>query len=107
MWWSNLEGPAKGVAICATVFLVAGGLCGLQVALLNGSGSGGGSLVVVFIITGIIELGAMLVSALLLVVLAIAWVVQAIRGERPEPAPGIHTPFAASDEDKDAGEKRD
>jgi hypothetical protein len=82
MPWSNFEGPAKLVVFCLTIFLVAGGLCGLQWAISNGMHSGVDNLAVVFAITGILELGVMLLSLAAMIGGALVWMIAAIRRGR-------------------------
>ena len=62
--WSRLVGPARLLVTCIVILLVAAGLCGLQLFVLNLTPNNGilGSL---FMVTGAAELGAILVSIIL------------------------------------------
>jgi hypothetical protein len=78
MPWTNREGPAKLIAVCATVLLVAGGLCGVQYGVFLSVASLAGnhaninnimnSVVPVFIFTGLAELAAVLLCLIGLVI---------------------------------------
>jgi hypothetical protein len=73
--WRNLEGPAKLLAICVVVLLVASGLCGLQWMIFVGGmgGNGDSGLMNVFISLGILELTAMAASVVIAVGTLIVW----------------------------------
>ena len=60
MPWDELEGPAKLLAICAAVFFVAAGLCGMQAAMVMGSRAN--TLGDLLIPLGIVEIAAMIGS---------------------------------------------
>ncbi len=76
MPWSNRQGPMKLLAICATVLLVAVGMCGLQAAVFWGFvrplPKSGESLILSMIILGYVELGVGLLSIIGIVV-ALLW----------------------------------
>jgi hypothetical protein len=76
--WTNLEGPAKALAISVTVLLVASGLCGMQIAIMKVAGQNAPVFTTVFMITGLIELGVMVLSAVVvvaaLIVMICAWI---------------------------------
>ena len=77
MPWSNRQGPMKLLAVCATVLVVALGMCGLQGALFWGvltpvPKSGGDALIVSMIVLGYVELAAGLFSIAGIVV-ALLW----------------------------------
>ena len=64
--WSRLEGPARLLVTCIVTLLVAGGLCGLQLFILNlNPNSDNPALTDLFMVTGAAELGAILVSIVL------------------------------------------
>jgi hypothetical protein len=70
----ELEGFAKALVILVAVFLVASGLCGLQWA----ASRGGSRLDAVFLPLGIVELIAILLSAVGIVLVLIAWGIRAL-----------------------------
>jgi len=78
MPWDRFEGPLKWLVMFVTILLVASGLCGLQLLILNDGQNGANGLASVFMITGLFELGAMAVSAVGIVVSLIAWIVRLI-----------------------------
>jgi hypothetical protein len=78
MPWNNLQGPAKVLAISVAVLLVAAGLCGVQVTILSGLRGNSPSLESVFMLTGFVELGAMLIAGIVAVVSILAWIGTAI-----------------------------
>ena len=82
MPWSNFEGPAKFVVICLTIFLVAGGLCGLQSSFMGGMRGGDNTFGIVLAFAGFGELAVMLVSFALMVVGVLVWIIVAIRRGR-------------------------
>lgn len=95
MPWRDLEGPAKVLAICGAVLLVASGLCGLQwVIFVDGMGGNGDSLVMnVIIPLGILELTAMAASLVIAVGALIVWGVKtALNKPQPNSAPQTHFP---------------
>ena len=73
MPWKDLHGAAKVLVICLTVLLVAGGLCGVQSALLSGARFLPDSWAEVFIVTGVIELIAMLASVVVGFIALLVW----------------------------------
>jgi|SRR6185437_13014954 len=94
MPWSDLEGPAKFIAICAAVFLVSGGLCGLQwivAANIHGMNSIAG----LIITAGVLELLGMLVAMLGILAGIVALVILQIRN------PGATGPQKLFDSDQD------
>jgi hypothetical protein len=72
----ELEGFAKALVILVAFLLVASGLCGLQWA----ASMGGSRLDAVFLPLGIVELIAILLSAVGIVLVLIAWGIRAIFG---------------------------
>jgi hypothetical protein len=91
MPWTNRTGPAKLLAVCASVLLVAGGLCGVQYAVVLASSNQLNFLLPVFIFTGMAELAAIVLSLAGLVIGAMWLIVKAIRD---------HGPGAGSSEDQ-------
>jgi hypothetical protein len=75
--WKNLEGPARLLLICLTVLLIAGGLCGLQFVL--SASLYGRRMPSFFMLIGILELIAILVSGLVAIGALIAWLIQRLR----------------------------
>ncbi len=71
--WSRLEGPARLLVTCFVILLVAGGLCGMQLYILNLTPNNGvlGSL---FMVTGAVELAAILASAVVGLFALLAWI---------------------------------
>ena len=80
--WSRLEGPARLLVTCIAILLVAAGLCGLQLVILNvGTSAINNGLASLFFVTGIIELAAMAISALLAFGAFLVWIWRRIAGE--------------------------
>jgi hypothetical protein len=73
----KLEGFAKTLVVLVAVLIVSSGLCGLQLLVANSYSSGSGE---VLIALGIAELIAMLVSAVGIVLLLLAWCARAVLG---------------------------
>jgi len=71
----DLHGFAKAIVILAAVFLVASGMCGLQMILANKITNGGGDILIPL---GIAELAAMVLSAAGIVLMILAWIARAI-----------------------------
>ena len=71
--WSRLEGPARLLVNCVVILLIAGGLCGLQLFTLNFT-SNNGALTSLLMVTGAVELAAMLASALVGLFALLAWI---------------------------------
>lgn len=95
MPWSDLEGPAKFMAICAAVFLVSGGLCGLQWIVAANIRGYMGSIGGLIITAGFLELLGMLVAALGILAGIVALVIVQIRN------PGATGPQKLFDSDRD------
>lgn len=95
MPWSDLEGPAKFIAICAAVFLVSGGLCGLQWVVVANIHGGMNSIAGVVITAGVLELLGMLVAMLGILAGIVALVIVQIRN------PGATGPQKLFDSDRD------
>jgi hypothetical protein len=77
--WSRLTGRARILVLCATVLLIASGLCGTQLLILNAVPNGSGNnLTALFMITGILELVAMALSAAGVIVAALVWGISAL-----------------------------
>lgn len=70
--WKNRRGAAKVAALCAAVLLVSAGLCGMQLLWLNRAGGMSENLGV-FMITGAIELMAMLASVVVGFIALLVW----------------------------------
>ncbi|HWE86753.1 MAG TPA: hypothetical protein VG267_17545 [Terracidiphilus sp.] len=98
--WANLEGPARMLSICAAVFLVSGGLCGIQWAVASGSSSFGQALVGLFMVTGLAELVAMAISLVGMAVAIILWIAGAIYDRASGPSDRTQKLFDTSDEPK-------
>jgi hypothetical protein len=85
----NFEGFAGALVFCATALLIASGLCGVQYAIL--SGIQGESIVTgLFMITGVLELIVMGLSAAAIVCILIVWPITKIASsiyERHAPPP--------------------
>ena len=74
MPWKNLHGAAKAVAICAAVLLVSGGLCGMQLLVLNlHLGGNTNDMAPIFMLTGALELVAIVVSAVVGFIALLVW----------------------------------
>lgn len=83
--WQNLHGPARVLAFCATVLLVASGLCGIQAVLVFSSPLAQ-KWEPLFLCTGIIELVAIAICTLVAVCVLIWWFVSAITSRRADTA---------------------
>lgn len=70
----ELTGFPKALAVLAAVLLVSTGLCGMQLIIANGTKSSASILMPL----GIAELAAILLSALGIMVVLIAWLVSAL-----------------------------
>lgn len=70
--WRNLGGTGKLIAICVAVFLVAGGLCGIQWAVV-GRTHIPNSIENILIAIGLIELALMVLSAAVMVVTSVVF----------------------------------
>lgn len=92
MPWSDLEGPAKFIAICAAVLLVSGGLCGLQWIVASIHGGMDAELILT---AGVVELLAMFVATLGILAGIVALVIVQIRN------PGATGPQKLFDSDRD------
>jgi uncharacterized membrane protein len=73
----NLQGPAKVIVIFAAIFLVAAGLCGMQLVVASHS-SNSSNLADVLIVPGILELAAMAISLVGIVIALVAWAIGAL-----------------------------
>jgi hypothetical protein len=73
MPWTNRQGAAKAIAICVTVLLVSAGLCGMQLLVLNLSRGSADGLTTIFMITGALELIAILLSVLIGFIALLIW----------------------------------
>lgn len=71
--WGRFEGLTKLLVICATVLLLASGLCGMQWFIAISSGSSGGGLGTPLIPLGVIELIAIALSMVGIVVILVFW----------------------------------
>jgi hypothetical protein len=80
MWtpWKNRKGIAKILMIFVTLLLVASGLCGVQIYLLNHGSGSGNVLAPIFMLTGVIELVVIAVAAVGIVVVLIIWGLKAL-----------------------------
>lgn len=95
MPWSELEGPAKFIAICAAVFLVSGGLCGLQWVYVAATNRGMDSIASLIMTAGVLELLGMFVATLGILAGIVALVIVQIRN------PGATGPQKLFDSDQD------
>ena len=106
MPWDDLEGPAKLLAICAAVFLVSAGLCGVQwfvIGFADGRG-GGQALAGIVILLGVVELIAMAGSIVVGFVALILWIA-GFKGSQRGPDPGAQTLFPRDKDEKDDEEQ--
>jgi len=86
MPWTNRHGAAKVVVICVVVLLVSAGLCGMQLLVLNdGNIKSSSDLTEVFMVTGAVEVVAILVATLVGVIALLVWAFNRIfrRGSEP------------------------
>jgi hypothetical protein len=81
----ELVGYAKTLVVLIAIFLVSSGLCALQwnVSMGGGSMGAGGNAGAVLIPLGIVELLAMLVSAVGIVLVLLAWGARALFSKSP------------------------
>lgn len=100
MPWSNLQGPAKLVAISVAVFFVAGGLCGLEaIGVLRFDGNSG--LTGLAFLTGSLELAAMALACLGIVGGGIAWIIDRFSKRGSAHSNGPQTLFGSDRDDED------
>lgn len=78
--WRNLQGPAKWLVIFTTTLLVASGLCGLQLLVLNSNLGAPNWLGTVFVILGFVEISAIIISAIGGLVALLFWIFTRIAG---------------------------
>lgn len=76
MPWSELEGPAKLLAICAAIFLVCSGLCGMEWFIAGMAGGKAQALLPAMVILGIIQAIAIVVSGIVGFIALILWAVR-------------------------------
>ena len=67
------NGRKKALVVLVAILLTAGGLCGVQYVILLHHQQGLDNLLLIFAITGILELGVMVFSLALIVGVLIAW----------------------------------
>jgi len=79
----DYQGFAKWLVLFVMVLLIAGGLCGMQFALVSAAGEKANVFEGFFMLTGIVELGAILISLLGIVVVAVAWPIAKLSGYTP------------------------
>jgi hypothetical protein len=87
MPWSELEGPAKLLAICVAIFLVSSGLCGMEFLIAGMAGARANSLVPLFIAIGVLSLIAIAISVVVGFIALILWAV-GLKGSKRGPDPG-------------------
>jgi hypothetical protein len=104
MPWDDLEGPAKLLAICVAVFLVAAGLCGVQWFVVGVSGAGKAAIGTAMVLA-VIEVIAMVASVVVGFVALIFWVVS-FKGGKRGPGPGTQTLFPRENTPPDDEEKK-
>ena len=99
--WSNLIGIPKALVVCIAVLLVSSGLCGMQWAIASALKGDGGAIGGLFMLTGIVELFVMVVSACGIVLLLIVWPIHMIYSKYAKPKEiDLNTLFDNSDENK-------
>jgi hypothetical protein len=81
----EIEGYKQWFVLLVTVLLVASGLCGLQWAIIAGSGGRGGVLVPVFMLTGVAELTLMALSAVGILLVLIIWPISILYNRHAQP----------------------
>jgi len=95
----EITGLPKALVFLAAVLLVSSGLCGLQLLISNSNNASGGW--PLFILFGLIELTAIVVSAVGIVVVLVLWTGSALyrRIARPE-VDNPQSPFDSSEDSK-------
>jgi hypothetical protein len=72
--WQNLQGPAKWLVLFATILLVASGLCGLQLLMVNSNMYAPNWIGNVFLILGFVEIIAIVISTIGGLVALLFWI---------------------------------
>jgi hypothetical protein len=72
--WKNLQGPARLLAMCATILLVASALGGLEAGIMILLGPARNIVIKPFILLGYLEICAMFFSLLGIVVAVLGWI---------------------------------
>jgi hypothetical protein len=80
--FSELQGPAKVLAICAVIAFLGMGLCGLEWAVAGALGNKGQGLLPAIVVIGIIQAIVIIVAAVVAFIAIIVMVVRAISGRR-------------------------
>lgn len=101
MPWSDLEGPAKVIAISVAAFFVAGGLCGVQWAVTMRVGGSADWLASLAIAMGVVEVLVMLLAVVGVVGGAVLLIAYRVRGDRTET---VQTLFGSEERDEDRDE---
>jgi len=91
----------RAVTILATVFGIALGLCGLNLLVSRGGNIGNG-LAGTLIGTGVLELAAIILSALGLVLVSILWLIATVLGKTYQEGPDLQRLFDDSDDNSGA-----
>ncbi len=94
----EVEGAPKVIVTLVAILLVASGLCGTQLVILSAA-NGNQGLATIFMITGALELLAMVGSAAGIVVMLIVWALNAAMRKPPQP-PAIEELPTGSDQDQ-------
>ena len=77
------SGVAKLLMILVCILLVASGMCGLQMYLLNNGSQLGNTLPVIFAALGLVEMIVIALTFFAIVVLLVYWGVTALVGKKP------------------------
>ena len=76
----TVEGHARALAILVSILLVSSGLCGVQLSFANKIYNSQGVFGFFFMITGLLELIAIGLSAIGIVIVLIAWLISKVFG---------------------------
>ena len=79
---SELQGPAKVLAICAVIALLGMGLCGVEWGIAGALGNKGQGLLPAIVVLGIIQAVAVICAVVVAFIAIIVMVVRAISGRR-------------------------
>jgi hypothetical protein len=78
--FSELQGPAKVLAICIVIVFVGSGLCGLEWAVAGALGGKGQSFLPAIVVLGIIQAIAIIVAVLVAFIALVVMIIRAISG---------------------------
>ena len=80
--FSELQGPAKVLAICAVIAFLGMGLCGIEWGIAGALGNKGNGLLPAIVVLGVIQAVAIIGAVVVAFIAIILMVVRAISGRR-------------------------